>query len=539
MDKDQTKEPIKNTDSQNASQKQTMLSPEFIKQIVTNNKTLYETELMLVIVSSYGFWNKYCKDIINIGGVMSSKFHDFSKPIDNIIYNEINNIYSGLSSGIDENGNEMRISREFLLSIFAAKVHSGKMLEQDFRLAEFRINEIYSSKPESQMDYEHSIKAIVEEGFNLFIDQRRVAQLIAAGAKYKNLDTAQIMEQFTYVMGTVEKIKEAKENDPTKNLEGFSESMYLDIEENLGQRIPISTLPILTKTLGGGILKGETGLVIATSGGGKTVFACQFAMGVALNGFKTLYITTEQLSTFLIPRMLSSTANIPFNKIKDGYLKAVKAKQLTKDEISRAEEVVDMIGDTLKFANWCKDGRKLETDLESLIKQKIKEWGSLDCIIVDWLGGGLDIPVEDYDKRFAYYMHCVNRIKDLAIKYNVSFLLLAQANKKKVDGRLKLDVDCIDGCNTMDQPITWAAGISAVTEGGKSKVNSLQETYLRKQCINVWKGRMNGAYAYPVYREFEFQRFIEKDSVELLGDADAHARKIDLAALDNSGIVSV
>ena len=79
----------------------------------------------------------------------------------------------------------------------------------------------------------------------------------------------------------------------------------------------------------------------------------------------------------------------------------------------------------------------------------------------------------------------------------------------------------------------------AVTEGGKSKVNSLQETYLRKQCINIWKGRMNGAYAYPVYREFEFQRFIEKDSVELLGDADAHARKIDLAALDNSGIVSV
>ena len=88
----------------------------------------------------------------------------------------------------------------------------------------------------------------------------------------------------------------------------------------------------------------------------------------------------------------------------------------------------------------------------------------------------------------------------------------------------------MDGCNTLDQDVTWAGGISALQEGNGQtrKINTLQESYLRKQCFNLWKGRMNGAYAYPIMREFEFQRFCERETFELIGEKELPARKISM-----------
>ena len=94
------------------------------------------------------------------------------------------------------------------------------------------------------------------------------------------------------------------------------------------------------------------------------------------------------------------------------------------------------------------------------------------------------------------------------------------------------------GCNTLDQHLTGCRYSSLQESGGaanKQKVNQIQESYLRKQCLNIWKGRMNGAYAYPIYREFEFQRFVEKETLELVAGQDMPTRIIDPKLLESGG----
>ena len=519
-------------------------NPEFVKTFIKSNRFFFETALLLTIMRDYNFWLEKCRDVLNVTDDINTwlQYKDFTKPIDNEIYSQIFNFYKTFPTVLDARGlvaggENVKANRELILAMLADKVKSKQLSEQDFRIAEYRLNEIFASMPSTETDFEKSIKVVVDAGYGFWLEQQRIIQLTNYANKQKgSLDATTLMHLIERTISIVDDKLTERED---VGFESFEDSMNADLEETSGERMPISTLPLLTKALGGGVLRGETGLICATSGGGKTVFACQFAIGTAINGFKTLYITTEQPSTFLVPRMLSAHADIPFNKIKDGLKKAMKAGTLSEDEINKAREVNNMVNGFLQFANWCKSGDKLETSLEKLIKTKIKEWGGLDCIIVDWLGGGLNIPAEAYDKRYGYYMHCVNSMKDLAQKYNVFILVLAQASKQKVAGRVKLDVDCIDGCNTLDQPLTWAAGISSLQESGgaanKQKVNQIQESYLRKQCLNIWKGRMNGAYAYPIYREFEFQRFVEKETLELVAGQDMPTRIIDPKLLESGG----
>ena len=525
------------------------LDPNFIQTFVNQNRSFFETALLLTIIKDFQFWVATCKGVlnqsetttvdVNTNKPIKLKFLDFTKPIDNEIYEQIKMFYS--TAGTNPSM-QLKANRELILAMLAARVKTGHLTEQDFRSAEFRLNEIEASMPATQSEFETSVKLIVEAGFKFWFEQQRLNQISTFITKNKGRFNVALLRDTLDKLVKSNETQLNPEDEEAIAFESFSAAMDADIEENTGDRMPIATLPLLTKALGGGVLRGESGLVCSTSGGGKTVFACQFAIGTALNGFKTLYITTEQMSTFLVPRMLAATASIPFNKIKDGLAKAVKSGAVSKEEIERAKEVNTMVNDYLMFANWCKSGEKLQTGLESLILQKMESWGGIDCIIVDWLGGGIKIPVEAYDRRFAYYMDCVNSIKDLATKYGIFFLVLAQANKQKVAGRVKLDVDCIDGCNTLDQPLTWAAGISALQDtggtAGRQKVNQLQEAYLRKQCMNIWKGRMNGAFAYPIYREFEFQRFVERETVELIGGMDGAretARVIDPNLLQTGG----
>ena len=532
------------------------LDPTFIKTFVNQNRSFFETALLLTIIKDFEFWVNNCKESLNqqetttVDAVTNRpirlKFQDFTKPIDNEIYEQIRMFYSTVGNETSLIGSakyQIKANRELILAMLADKVKTFQLSEQEFRTAENRLNEIEASMPATQSEFETSTKLIVEAGLKFWFEQQRLAQVSTFITKNRGKFNASVLKNTLDKLVSIDSSTALNPDDEkAKAFESFEAAMDADIEENVGHRMPIATLPLLTKALGGGVLKGESGLICSTSGGGKTVFACQFAIGTALNGFKTLYITTEQMSTFLVPRMLAATASIPFNKIKDGLSKAIKSGTVTQAEVERAREVNTMVKDYLQFANWCKSGEKLQTGLEPLILQKMEEWGGLDCIIVDWLGGGIKLPVEAYDKRFAYFMDVVNSIKDLATKYGIFFLVLAQANKQKVAGRVKLDVDCIDGCNTLDQPLTWAAGISALQDtggsAGRQKVNQLQESYLRRQCLNIWKGRMNGAFAYPIYREFEYQRFVERETVELVGGGIGGretARVVDPSLLESGG----
>lgn len=480
-----------------------------IKLFIAQNMAFFESAILLTLMYDFEFWQQV-RSLINIP-MGRMKFYDFTKPIDNEIYKTINSIYESFigSSGSIGIGDSFKLSKELIIALIANKVNEPKsgIIENDLRAAEFRFQELELTCPKTVSEFESNIRIIVYSGFTYWLERRRVLQI--ASYTIKNSDKVDAPMLIDTIQSSLDIIG-SQRKDPDE-IQTFGEALEMgtsmDEDESNG-RMPIPGLPILTKALGGGLKRGETGLIISASGGGKTVIALQIAAGMALSGYDTLVVTTEQHSKVLVNRIISCNANILFNKVKDGNLST-----LTSSEKERLKEISTPLNQHLRFANWCKTGEMLETGLENEIKRQ-KEKG-LDVLVIDWLGGGINLSGSEADKMHNYMIHCVNMIKNFAIKYNIFILVLAQANEKDAKSKQKLGRMDIDRCHTLDQPFTWALGISSLQGGANQRVNSPQESYLRKQYVNIWKGRMNGDLFYPILREFEYQRFVEKEMVEI------------------------
>lgn len=504
---------------------------EGLRSFIKSNLSFYETALLLTIMDDFNFWNERCRNILNIksealNNSASSnnfnkksyiKFRDFSKSIDNDIYTEIFALYSAIPiNAIDSSSlnSRMKASKEIVLAMIANKCNNpniSNLNANDLIVAELRFKDIDAMrlKPTQNGEWE-SLKQLVSNGLSVWLEMRRMLQIAAYTTKNMDqLNANSLMQSIQSAMNQIESTSNT-DSDVIQDFGQALDSVTTESEDDSMARMPIPGMPILTKALGGGLKRGETGLIIAGSGGGKTVAALQIASGVALMGYKSLVVTTEQHSSILSNRIIACNANIPFKKVKDG----VRLDTLTEDEIDRIKLIKEPLAKNLKFANWCKTGEMIETNLEQLIKS-FKEKDGLDVLVIDWLGGGLGVTAEQADKMHNYMMHCVNMIKLLAIKYNIFILVLAQANEKDAKSKIKLGRIDIDRCHTLDQPFTWALGISSVQGNASQRVNSPQESYLRKQYVNVWKGRMAGDLFYPIIREFEYQRFVEKELVEL------------------------
>lgn len=485
---------------------------ESIKSFVKNNMRFYETALLLIILDNFNFWETKCKNIINVsnGGL---RFNDFTQSIDNDIYREICSIYSAIPENIRNSGTTIKASKEIILAMIANKCSDpkSKLNPNDLIVAELRFKDVEALRMDPLMQSENaSLISIVESGMAYWLEMRRVVQI--ANYSIRNLDKIDATSVISKIQGSIDQIGAniKEDSDAIQSFGQALDSVTKSEEDDSMSRIPLPGLPILTKALGGGLKHGETGLIIAGSGGGKTVIALQIASGVALLGYKSLFITTEQHAKALSSRIAACNANILFDKIKDG----VALNKLNEAEINRMLQIRGPLDANLEFANWCKTGEMLETHLEQLIKDK-KSRDGLDVLVIDWLGGGLGVTAEQADKMQNYMMHCVNRIKILALQYNIFILVLAQTNEKDEKRKMKLGRIDIDRCHTLDQPFTWALGISSLQAPSNQRVNSPQESYLRKQYVNIWKGRMAGDLFYPIIREFEYQRFVEKEITEL------------------------
>ena len=485
---------------------------EVIKKFVSENMSFFESALLLVILNDYDFWTEKCKPLLNIK-TGKFVFFDFSKPIDNEIYEHISKFYSTFPGKPSES---FKATPEIILGMIANKSKDIKssISDNDVDMAKFRLDELETIKPKTQEDFINNIALIVYAGFQHWLEIKRVLQI--SSYALRNSDKVDASIVMSSIQESMDKIESRVSNEDDA-IQTFGEALSINAsdsakEDNL--RMPIPGLPILTRALGGGLKRGETGLIISSSSGGKTVIALQIASGMALSGYKSLVITTEQHSSILSNRIISCNASIPFNKVKDGLFVNGKCV-LTEEEMERVRELSEPLNENLRFANWCKTGEMLETNLESLIKKSKEKYG-LDVLVIDWLGGGISITSEQAEKMHNYMMHCVNMIKTFAIKYNIFILVLAQANEKDAKSKTKLGRIDIDRCHTLDQPFTWALGISTLQGVGNQRINTPQESYLRKQYVTLWKGRMAGDLFYPIIREFEYQRFAEKEMLETI-----------------------
>lgn len=275
----------------------------------------------------------------------------------------------------------------------------------------------------SNANYENKIKFFVDE-----FRKREFMKMIKVIPTLNNIDE---------MIGTAEECLEVvhtsnvvKEIDLTTQYEEYLENLYSDKKES-GFK---SGLDDLDNNIGN-LQRGRLITVFARSGIGKSTFAIQIALNLALQKVKVIYGSGEMSSTEVLNKMVASKLGINYQDLN-------KKKLRLEDKERIAKFIPILLNSKMKITN--------ETDIDKFISEiklyKLKF--GLDVVFVDYVnkyisaarGGNLTEKIGEI----------TSRLKELALKEDICVVMLAQANRKVDSNNINLVSDKLSSSDIQD-----------------------------------------------------------------------------------------
>jgi hypothetical protein len=155
------------------------------------------------------------------------------------------------------------------------------------------------------------------------------------------------------------------------------------------QRVPwgVDFIDIVTS---GGALPGETTLLLAPSGGGKTLTNIQLATAASLAGEDTIIISYEQaVFPGLTNRIYSYAMGVPlntFNGLDEGKFKNNRALSTKFADVKQKLKGKMHLFDMLEAARSNKGGSGGPSEVGTMIKQVLDKGANVRYVGIDWLG---------------------------------------------------------------------------------------------------------------------------------------------------------
>ena len=303
--------------------------------------------------------------------------------------------------------------------------------------------------------------------------------------------------------------RELNKADGSQDETFWDMSMLQSHSEEIVERMPLSKdFRNINSNLGGGLGKTEHIMFVAPTGAGKTTFACQLAVDIARARKGVLLLSTEQHPLELYPRFISNMSYkmqvpIPFRLIKDGISDEVK-KALSPQQANAIPTIVGSLG-SLIAANWGgdKNVQSISEHVDKVAERLSKVGCSLDCVILDWIGGALTEGTADPGKKRLLMNDAADKMKDLAKEYNIATVSMAQTSAKGIDVH-KVTEQHLAESKTIHYAATAAFGISAVRVNTESEN---EDAYDTKQHIYCFKSRKDKGRYFTIRRNFDYQRF--------------------------------
>ena len=256
------------------------------------------------------------------------------------------------------------------------------------------------------------------------LDKSKMRQLIHEADKIKESAYSEDVPPEDILDHAEQRIMEIAHSAQKQNYTDINEVIVENIkkiqelEKNKGRLPGIETGFRKVDEILGGLQKSDLIILAARPGAGKTAFALNIAEHAAKNGNKVMIFSLEMPNTQLGQRLLSMSASVPMESIRNG--------SLTQDEWNSISDVQDEFDKT----DLVIDDSSVITPVE--MKNKCRrfkaEKGGLDLVVIDYLQlmsmGGYRI--EQREKEIGAITRAV---KIMAKELDCAVILLSQLNR--------------------------------------------------------------------------------------------------------------
>ena len=218
------------------------------------------------------------------------------------------------------------------------------------------------------------------------------------------------------------------DNDLGASPEDYMEEIFNDEDE---QKVPTGYFE-LDAVLGGGLQKGNVGLLAAHTGAGKTTFSTAMAVQAAIQGYKVLQIVFEESEKDIIKKQYACLT-------KD-YVSNMSRKRIseqTKAEVRRWMPIVSKQIVIKRLQNTKTTWEEVENFIFNLIM--VKNFKP-DVIFIDYF----DCLKHSTDMRLSPVQaatRCIKKIDDFAKTHKYAIWVMQQTNRQGAQAATKGDVE--------------------------------------------------------------------------------------------------
>lgn len=475
------------------------VTPEHIEEIVANHTDWFEQSVLAAALTLPDFVKQFGSVICPVKPPKPPE-DDFVSPIDNVLFRACRDFHDLMS--LNKDATDLRPDMSFIYAAIKHAVSESLLLPDD------EVPAFQRAQQCAALDMT-PYKETLARGVPIWLEKVRVRKNLFKHRKGKKLSSESVIADIRASISDIQSI--SHEQYRYRAVEG------LDVQTNYKARHPTS-LSGLNTILGGGLAFGESTMIVAPEGAGKTLLGLMLHCDLAIdNGLPGLFVSTEQGNTELLPRMVSARCDIPFKDIVDGvHLNRLKTAQQRMDVMG----LVQML-DKSRVLEWKRGKtRSIVGDMEREIDIASEEMGTeVKYVIFDWLGRGAEasaLTTEDFKYIRHLYQQSADYMADLARRRNIIMILFMQATMKLALNKPRVDATMIGECKSAGANQTQVLGVSAMmTNMQEVQLNSASPSYTAKQFLFASKTRKAGGHLMPIGRMFEYQKFVDWKTREL------------------------
>lgn len=269
----------------------------------------------------------------------------------------------------------------------------------------------------------------------MFIRQQRVKRAHKETIEEGVTDPTIVIDRVTRAHDQVSFDEESIVSFPLENF---------DLAERNPDMVPTG-ISCIDNGLGGGLGRGELGILCGITGLGKTTFGINFAWGAAAQGFEVRFASLELTARKIAARLYSRIASYPYGLI----LRGDPTGEKTRDQIN--QEVRELVainaGDHIRrFRTWDFSNEVCTVEkLRTLVRRDRDAGCAPALIVVDWLDclelaptSGRENLLYTKEVRHKLGKHADDLAK-LAVSENVAIWAPTQANAK-ADGKQRVGI---------------------------------------------------------------------------------------------------